>query len=295
GTRCNPGSAAPDCAGAYSGYATPARRQPRTSTLPIFPSGPTRRPMPNPDAFYSPGAYSPEHIPDQPPATKQPWLRRFGSMRLPWGSTQDMLPPCVLTNIKPADLRYQEDLDRVRSEQKSRGEYIPRPFEHIDLHDRLDNEKIRHAQFPASSKFWMYLQIIGKGGAIVMTPIILIAFILSADYNRVDWLSELLHILFNVFLYSILPLLIMWGIGWLVINHFPKLWIKPSRGPLWEFNRRTGLVTVFDYDNNGEYKKNGTIGEKVAPFYEFDAYITVSPDRQGLPNNVLCIVHRYRD
>ncbi|WP_241766120.1 hypothetical protein [Ectopseudomonas composti] len=60
-------------------------------------------------------------------------------------------------------------------------------------------------------------------------------------------------------------------------------------------NRRAGLVTVFDYDNNGEHKKNGTIGEKVAPFYEFDAYITVTPDRQGLPNNVLCIVHRYQD
>lgn len=55
------------------------------------------------------------------------------------------------------------------------------------------------------------------------------------------------------------------------------------------------VVTVFDYDNNGEYKKNGAIGEKVAPFYEFDAYVTVTPDRQGLPNNVLCIVHRYQD
>jgi hypothetical protein len=48
--------------------------------------------MPNPDSFYHPGAYNPEQIPDQSPAEKQPWLRRFGSMRLPWGSTQDMLP-----------------------------------------------------------------------------------------------------------------------------------------------------------------------------------------------------------
>lgn len=98
-----------------------------------------------------------------------------------------------------------------------------------------------------------------------------------------------------MFIFFSLPLFIAWGLGWLVINHLPKLWLKPSRGPLWEFNRRTGMVTIFDYDNNGEYKKNGAIGEKVAPFYEFDAYITVTPDRQGLPNNVLCIVHRYRD
>jgi hypothetical protein len=76
---------------------------------------------------------------------------------------------------------------------------------------------------------------------------------------------------------------------------FPNLWIKPSRGPIWELNRRTGLVTVFDYKNNGEYKKNGTIGELTAPFYEFDAYIATSPDSQGMPLNVLYLAHRYRN
>lgn len=251
--------------------------------------------MLNPDPFYSSGAYNPGQIPDQPPAEKQPWLRRFGSVRLPWGSTQDMLPPCVLTNIKPADLRYQEELDKVRDEQKSRGEYIPKPFEHIDLHDRLDNEKIRHAQFPASSKFWLYMQILGKGFSYILIPLMLLSALLVTDYSNNEWKTELLDMFLGLSTYLFLPLLSLWGLGWLVINHFPKLWIKPSRGPLWEFNRRTGLVTVFDYDNNGEYKKNGTIGEKVAPFYEFDAYITTTPDRQGLPNNVLCIVHRYRD
>ena len=44
-----------------------------------------------------------------------------------------------------------------------------------------------------------------------MSPVIILSFILSADYNRTDWLAELLHILINVFIYSILPLLIMWG------------------------------------------------------------------------------------
>ena len=112
--------------------------------------------MLSPNNFYSPGAYCLEHIPDQQPATKQPWLRQFSSMRLPWGDTQDMLPPCVPTNIKPAQLRHQEEFDRVRSEQKSRG--------------------------------------------------------------------------------------------------------------VWEFNRRTGLLTVFDYDNNGEYKKNGTKGSAIHRF-----------------------------
>ncbi|MGA4603592.1 hypothetical protein, partial [Ectopseudomonas hydrolytica] len=251
--------------------------------------------MPNPDSLYSPEAYHPERIPDQPPAEKQPWLRRFGSMRLPWGNTQDIFPSCVLTNLKPADLRRQEEFNKVRDEQKSRGEYIPKPFEHIDLHDRLDNERIRHAQFPASSKFWIYMQTIGKGFLIILSPFIVFSCLVVAYIMDGDYIPSFFDIFLEISLYTFLPLIIMWGIGSLVINHFPKLWAKASRGPLWEFNRRTGLVTVFDYDNNGEYKKNGAIGEKVAPFYEFDAYITVTPDRQGLPNNVLCIVHRYRD
>src|SRR5690606_13333174 len=60
-------------------------------------------------------------------------------------------------------------------------------------------------------------------------------------------------------------------------------------------NCQTGIVTVFDYDNNGDYKKNGTIGELTAPFHEFDAYVISSPDRQGLPLNVLHLSLRYRD
>ncbi|QFT24635.1 hypothetical protein FIV02_24020 [Pseudomonas sp. THAF187a] len=251
--------------------------------------------MPNPDSFYSPEAYHPKCVPDQPPAEKQPWLRRFGSMRLPWGSSQDIVPPSVLTSVKPASLRLQEERDRIRDEQKSRGEYKPKPFEHIDLHDLLDHERIRHAQFPASSKFWMYMQMLGKGFSCITIPLILFSFLITEDYSHPNWPSELANTLLTLSAFIFAPLLAMWGVGSLVVYHFPKLWIKPSRGPLWEFNRRTGLVTVFDYDNQGEYKKNGTIGEKAAPFYEFDAYITVTPDRQGLPNNVLCIVHRYQD
>ena len=98
-----------------------------------------------------------------------------------------------------------------------------------------------------------------------------------------------------LFIFLIGAPLFCWGLGSLVINHFPRLWFKPSRGPLWELNRRTGLVTLFDYDNNGEYKKNGIIGEITAPFHEFDAYLATSPDRQGLPMNFLYLAHRYRD
>lgn len=251
--------------------------------------------MPQPDAFYSSGAYRPDTIPEQPPAIKQPWFKRFGSLRLPWGSTQDMMPPSLLTSITPHRLREQEEFDQVRDEQKSRGEYVPRPFEHIDLHVRYDNEKIRHAQLPAGSQLWLYMNLLGKWGVIIMLPLSFFSCLVLLPNMKGSYFSSFFSLFFEVFSVMVLPFLLAWFFGWLVVNHFPKLWIKPSKGPLWEYNRRTGMVTVFDYDNDGEYKKNGTVGETVAPFYEFDAYVTVSPDRQGSPNNVLSIVHRYQD
>ncbi len=37
-------------------------------------------------AHYSPSAYQPARIPDQPAAVKRSWLFHFGSSRLPWGT-----------------------------------------------------------------------------------------------------------------------------------------------------------------------------------------------------------------
>ncbi|MEO4048561.1 hypothetical protein AAFN46_15905 [Pseudomonas sp. CAU 1711] len=75
----------------------------------------------------------------------------------------------------------------------------------------------------------------------------------------------------------------------------PNWFIRPSKGPLWELNRRTGMVTLFDYDNMGEYQRSGTIGEFVHPFHEFDAYISSGPDRLGLIWHQLYLAHRYHD
>ncbi|BAV77934.1 conserved domain protein [Pseudomonas chlororaphis subsp. aurantiaca] len=88
------------------------------------------------------------------------------------------------------------------------------------------------------------------------------------------------------------PPLLCWAIGHTIVNYFPHVWFRPPKGPLWELNRRTGLVTFFDYKH---FKKDGVIDEVIAPFYEFDAYIVTSPDRQGLPMNGLFLIHRYRD
>ncbi|RLU09824.1 hypothetical protein CS078_12240 [Pseudomonas prosekii] len=173
--------------------------------------------------------------------------------------------------------------------------YAPSPFEHIDFHIKDDHERFRYALLPASSHFWMYMSGGGRFMFFLLFIVSIPAYIavISTGYDPIWESTKTIFIQLFSWLLG-LPLL-SWTIGSIVIKHFPNLWLKPSRGPIWELNRRTGLVTVFDYKNNGEYKKNGTIGELTAPFYEFDAYIATSPDSQGMPMNVLYLAHRYRN
>jgi hypothetical protein len=246
-------------------------------------------------AYYAATAYRADRIPKQPPSAERSWVRRFAKMRLPWGMAKEVAPDNLLTGRKPATLRRQELLLKERAEKLTLGTYVPAPFEHVDFHHREDHERFRFALWAKRSHFWIFLYSFGKGGFIWLLPCYVFTVLVMASTPYKPYLEELVSVILETYYMFILPPVICWAIGSLVIRYLPKLWVKASRGPLWEINRRTGLVTLFDYDNNGEYKKNGTIGEITAPFYEFDAYIATTPDRQGLPMNVLYIAHRYRD
>ncbi|PWE40760.1 hypothetical protein C9I50_15095 [Pseudomonas prosekii] len=191
-------------------------------------------------------------------------------------------------------MQFQEQIKRQRTEQTGTNKYFPSQYELIDFHIRDDHERFRYALLPASSHFWIYM--LGVGRALFIIFLTLSFFIITAEV--IDTKKTLATIIadYSATLFLLLGApLACWLTGTVVIKFIPSLWIKPSRGPIWELNRRTGLVTVFDYKNNGEYKKNGTIGELTAPFYEFDAYIATSPDSQGMPMNVLYLAHRYRN
>jgi len=246
-------------------------------------------------SYYAPTAYRSDHIPNQPPSEERSWLKRFGKKRLPWGDPLELAPDAFMSKRAPNNLRFREQMRKERAEQQAAGIYVPAPYEHVDFHDRHDHERFRFSLWSTRSQFWLFLY--GGGRflfffAIVMTLMTCLVD-LTASKN-IGWRAVVASYL------SVLPILAgvplgCWLIGSLVIHKFPKLWVKPSRGPIWELNRRTGMVTVFDYKNNGEYKKNGTIGELTAPFYEFDAYIVSIPERQGSMNHILCLAHRYRN
>jgi len=244
---------------------------------------------------YAPTAYRPDRIPLQPPPAERSWFRRASRVHLSWGNTQELAPAKFFHKDSPERLRLREQAERKDAEKKANGIYQPRVTETQDFHYIHDHQRYRFAQLSVGGRFWMNLYVFGKWGFIILLPVTLVAYFVTLMAIDDHWLVYTKRS-FNEFYSWFLGIpLIMWAIGSLVIHKLPQLWIRPARGPLWEFNRQTGMVTLFDYDNNGEYKKNGTIGELTAPFHEFDAYVISSPDRQGLPLNVLELTHRYRD
>ena len=245
--------------------------------------------------YYASTAYNPASIPNQPPSAERPWIKRFAKVRLPWGNTQDVAPESFLHDPSPKDLRHLEAFKKEREEKLANGTYVPAPFEGVELHKKYDHERFRYALLSGRSQFWLYLTIFGKGFFFIILALNIPIHFVMFSVSSQTFIEFSINSLIEYYSWIIGIPLACWALGSFVIRKLPRLWFKPSRGPLWELNRRTGLVTVFDYDNNGEYKKSGTIGEIIAPFYEFDAYIATSPDRQGLPMNVLYLAHRYRD
>ena len=243
------------------------------------------------DIPYAPTAYRRDRIPAQPPSVARDWIRRFSKARLPWGTTQEVTPATLLRREDPAHMRALEQ----EEQQKTNGTYKLKPFEHLNFHYIHDQERLRFARLPMSSRFWMFMYVFGKWGFIILVIPALFGIGVVIPAVAQPWHETLIEIALGFLSWFFGIPLLMWLVGWVVIQKLPKLWAKPSKGPEWELNRRTGMVTVFDYDNNGEYKKNGSIGEIVRPFYEFDAFVSTQPDRQGLPLSFLYLHHRYED
>lgn len=236
---------------------------------------------------YAATSYSPANLQRQPPGKPRSGLKRLTGQRLPWGNTQEVLPDSLMTP-GPSSLRHLESVRIKRDQELAKGTYKPAPLEHIDFHDRCDHEHYRHAPWAARAHFWIYVATFGKGGFFLF--IFLGIWVALFETFRADQshFQAFLEAFGSLFYTVSLPCLLVWGLASLVIHKLPHLWAKPGKGPKWELNRRTGMITVFKYT-----RKEAT--EHRAPFHEFDAYINTTPDRQGLPMNVLSLEHRYSD
>lgn len=236
---------------------------------------------------YSTTSYSPASLQKQPPARSRSGLKRLAGQRLPWGNTQEVVPDAFM-RPEPERLRFWEQECKRKAELKAKGTYKPKPIEKVDFHDRCDNEHYRHAPWAKRSQFWLFLHAFGKVNFFISLGLSFCVGLTSGFMRSGDFFENFMSSFELLMLGIVLPCLFVWAVASLVIHKLPRIWAKPGKGPKWELNRRTGMITVF------EYKRREVI-EKRAPFHEFDAYINTTPDRQGLPMNVLSLEHRYSE
>ena len=236
---------------------------------------------------YPSTAYSPGKLHRQSMARPRSGLKRLAGRRLPWGNTQEVVPDTFM-RPEPKSLRFWELEYRCREEQKTIGTYKPKPMEKIDFHDRCDHEHYRHAPWAKRSQIWLFLHALGKISFFILLLIGFGVSVLHGVNSRDSFFVAFIASVEIVAFYFLPPCLLAWGLASLIIHKFPRVWVKPGKGPKWELNRRTGMITLFEY-------RRKKVTEKRAPFHEFDAYINTTPDRQGLPMNVLSLEHRYSD
>jgi len=236
------------------------------------------------DSYYGPHAYDEHCVPTQKRQTADPgrsWFNRTFDMRLPWGATDEVAPYQYMDDYSPKVLRKIES--------------TPSGFENIEFHQRIDHQRYRHAPPAFRTNFFNILAIFGKVIFIGMFPFFLLASLVAFYHtpHGVSFAERCMQLL-EVAQYMFGIPLAGWLIGIAPFRFFPRWAIKPSKGPQWELNRRTGLVTLFRYDKKGHWGKTGQPEEDSAPFYEFDAYLTNEIIPPGQVVHTLYLVHRYR-
>ncbi|KWS67546.1 MULTISPECIES: hypothetical protein [Pseudomonas syringae group] len=191
----------------------------------------------------------------------------------------------------PEKMRFWKEVAKEKEGKKTAGTHVPALHEEVELYNKRDHEHFRFASLPRWSQFWLISLQLGKGGFIVLSPFIVLAHLSLLSVSHKPWLTVTVDLLLGAYpLYLGSPLL-LWLVCRVVIYHFPHVWFRRPKGPDWELNRRTGLVTIYDYKR---HRKEGVIDEFVAPFYEFDAYMTTTNNRHG-PTYGLLLQHRYEN
>nr|WP_241089117.1 hypothetical protein [Pseudomonas viridiflava] len=144
--------------------------------------------------YYGSQAYKLDAIPEQKPCLRH---KSFGStsVRLPWGSTQQVASDGIIRQSNPKSMRFWEDVAKEKERQKVEGTYTSKLFEGIELHQKYDQERFRFAQLPLKSQIWLFMLHFGKWGFIMLSPITFIshiAVIVAADNSWQVVTTELL-------------------------------------------------------------------------------------------------------
>lgn len=236
--------------------------------------------------YYGPLAYRSDQIPTVTRKVNdlaRPWFNRKFDMRLPWGGAENVVPGVLRERYTPEELR--------------KSEANPKPFGDVKSHQQINQEQYRHATAALRTRILVLLSFFGHKYilAFISFPILVSVVVACVHKPSNVALSAYSLEVLSAISWIYTPFLTCWAIPTLLLKYFPKFWIKPSKGPKWELNRRTGLVTQFIYDKKGHWGQTGKPEERVAPFYEFDAYLTNEMIPPGQVVHTLYLAHRHED
>ncbi|WP_430415994.1 hypothetical protein [Marinobacter adhaerens] len=242
-------------------------------------------------SYYGPTAWHPER--DSSPRHRGQLDQRSRGFRFQWEAGQKLSKEYV-PNMVPGDFLETwlpgQDEDTNWYVEEGRGEERKRvPMAWIN------QESIRWATLPGSSWRWLLLKVFAKftlilGGVGIFLASVAVTLLLdvSAEEKRQLFQEGFLPIV----VYGGGGCALIWGGGSLIEHLFPSWIYKAPKGPLWEFNRRTGLVTAFR--NPKRQRDAGQIAWQ-SPFADFDGYVHTGPTHQGLPLYYGAMVHRFRE
>ncbi len=233
------------------------------------------------NSYYEVAAYRSGALPkqaDQHEELNRSKLGQSASLRLPWGNTRDILPPSFLSDHSPKLLRKLEKREDLAKK--------------IGLQSENNHECFRYAPLAFRARFFDMMNALGKMLALILTPIVALTFLLVVLFSKEVSLLEYIPTMLEVVSVVLLPFFAMWVVSYLAIRLFTGFLLKAGRGPEWEFNRRTGMVTVWQYPRKLPFmpRQPPTVIEK--PFYEFDAWCCARVDRHGSLFD-LVLSHRY--
>ena len=231
--------------------------------------------------YYGKKAYRSDALPrqaDQHEELNRSKLGRSASLRLPWGNTSDVVPPNLLSRFSPKKLRKLEKREDMA--------------EKIGLQSENNHECWRYAQLAFEARFFDMMNVLGKMGIIILTPVVFLTFLLILLFDKDETLTGFIPTMLEVMELVLLPVFVMWLVSDLAFRLFPGFLFKAGRGPEWEFNRRTGMITAWQYPRKFPFmpRKAPVVIKK--PFYEFDAWCCARVDRHGSLFD-LVLSHRY--
>ncbi|MFM2486757.1 hypothetical protein [Celerinatantimonas yamalensis] len=217
---------------------------------------------------YSPNAYNSQTIAPQPPAKAKRLLSKLlwlGQTPLPFHRTHQQIPQSLLEEITPERWRQMEQHNggevQYNWNEQSIQIYVPQLW----------------------GQFYLYLSVLAKAVVIYFTFFFIITQCISFPLSDYD-VPFLIHSSILYLEWIFLPCALIWAQFELSTNFRTNLWFLRPR-LLFEFNRQTGMVTLYKRWQRVRFSH---------PFVEFDGVLRSAPTQLGFMRYGLMLVHRYQ-